>query len=303
MKKSINLTDQPLRLHQLCVLEDVVDQLTIYEQDYALVEYSRGNPRFSMPVAMRFDGVVFVVCIKGTLEVEVNLNKFTVPAKSVFFIPTNMVFRPMGWRDGDPKGYVLFMTQRFLHDINIDLNAINSRIFLQHDLVMPLDDDQMAILLKYFDLFSLNAKHQNSYTRLVARDITSACGYQMLGFGEELPLKSARSGTHTRRMSYVQKFLRLVRENYRRERSISFYAGCLFISSKYLSLIIKDTTGKSAGEWIDQYVIQEAKTQLRFSGKNVQQIAYELNFSNQSSFGKYFKNITGMSPTAFQNSL
>ena len=58
---------------------------------------------------------------------------------------------------------------------------------------------------------------------------------------------------------------------------------------------------KSAGEWIDSYVIQEAKNLLRYSGKNVQQIAYELNFTNQSSFGKYFKNITGMSPTAFQN--
>jgi AraC-like DNA-binding protein len=75
----------------------------------------------------------------------------------------------------------------------------------------------------------------------------------------------------------------------------------MFISPKYLSLVIKEATGKSAGDWIDQYVIQEAKNQLRFSGKNVQQIAYDLNFSNQSSFGKYFKNLTGMSPTAFQN--
>ena len=48
-------------------------------------------------------------------------------------------------------------------------------------------------------------------------------------------------------------------------------------------------------------MIQEAKNLLRYSGKNVQQIAYELNFSNQSSFGKYFKNLTGMSPTQFQN--
>jgi AraC-like DNA-binding protein len=93
----------------------------------------------------------------------------------------------------------------------------------------------------------------------------------------------------------------LVREFYRSQRSISFYAEKMFISPKYLSLVIKEATGKSAGDWIDQYVIQEAKNQLRFSGKNVQQIAYDLNFSNQSSFGKYFKNLTGMSPTAFQN--
>ncbi|MDE6229526.1 MAG: helix-turn-helix domain-containing protein, partial [Muribaculaceae bacterium] len=50
------------------------------------------------------------------------------------------------------------------------------------------------------------------------------------------------------------------------------------------------------------YLLLEAKNLLRFSGKNIQQIAFELNFSNQSSFGKYFKNLTGMSPSEFQNS-
>ena len=49
-------------------------------------------------------------------------------------------------------------------------------------------------------------------------------------------------------------------------------------------------------------VILEAKNLLRYSGKNIQQVAYELNFSNQSSFGKYFKHLTGMSPSQFQKS-
>ena len=47
-------------------------------------------------------------------------------------------------------------------------------------------------------------------------------------------------------------------------------------------------------------MILEAKNLLRYSGRNVQQVAYELNFPNQSAFGKYFKHITGMSPTEFQ---
>ena len=51
---------------------------------------------------------------------------------------------------------------------------------------------------------------------------------------------------------------------------------------------------------IDEFVILEAKNLLRFSGKNIQQIAYELNFPNQSSFGKYFKHLTGMSPSEYQ---
>ena len=94
--------------------------------------------------------------------------------------------------------------------------------------------------------------------------------------------------------------MKLVHLHYTKERSVSFYASRLFISPKYLSLLVKEATGRSAARWIDYFVINEAKNLLRFSGKNIQQVAYALNFSNQSSFGKYFKHLTGMSPTEFQ---
>lgn len=96
--------------------------------------------------------------------------------------------------------------------------------------------------------------------------------------------------------------MNLVQLHHTHERSIAFYADKLFISPKYLSHIIKEATGRSAAAWIDEFVILEAKNMLRFSNKNIQQVAYALNFNTQSSFGKYFKHITGMSPTEYQKS-
>ncbi len=104
-------------------------------------------------------------------------------------------------------------------------------------------------------------------------------------------------------MTYVHEFIQLVHEYHRSERTVAFYADKLFISPKYLSLIIKETLGRSAAEIIDDYVILEAKNLLRFSGKNIQQVSYELNFPNQSSFGKYFKHLTGFSPSEYQRSV
>lgn len=71
-------------------------------------------------------------------------------------------------------------------------------------------------------------------------------------------------------------------------------------TSKHLSNVIKELTGKSAGEWIDSYVILEAKTLLKYSNMSVQEIAYYLNFPNQSFFGSYFKRNTGMSPSQYK---
>ena len=96
--------------------------------------------------------------------------------------------------------------------------------------------------------------------------------------------------------------MQLVHRHHGSERTVRFYADKLFISPKYLSILIKEATGKSAAEWIDEFVILEAKNLLRFSGKNIQHVAYALNFPNQASFGKYFKHITGMSPSQYLRS-
>ena len=72
------------------------------------------------------------------------------------------------------------------------------------------------------------------------------------------------------------------------------------ITPKYLSSIVKDVSGKNAGEWITEYVILEAKVLLKSSKMDVQGIAYKLNFPNQSFFGKYFKQKTGMTPGQYR---
>ena len=74
------------------------------------------------------------------------------------------------------------------------------------------------------------------------------------------------------------------------------------ISPKYLSQVIKNVTGRLAGEWISDYVILEAKALLKSNKYTVQQVCDMLNFANQSFFGKYFKRKTGMSPKNYMKS-
>ena len=74
------------------------------------------------------------------------------------------------------------------------------------------------------------------------------------------------------------------------EREADFrYSGGLCITSKYLSRIIKDITGYTALDYIENYVVTEAKAMLNSTMMTVQQISDSLNFPSQSVFGKYFK--------------
>lgn len=99
-----------------------------------------------------------------------------------------------------------------------------------------------------------------------------------------------------------EKFIGLVQQNFKNERFLDFYADKLDVSSKHLSRTVKAVTGFTAVEWIDRYVILEAKVLLKATNLTVQQISDELNFPSQSFFGKYFKKHTGLSPKDFRNS-
>ena len=98
----------------------------------------------------------------------------------------------------------------------------------------------------------------------------------------------------------TKEFLKHVKENFRRERQLQFYADLLCITPRYLSRVVKECTGASAAEWIERSVVLEARALLKSTNMTVQQISDELNFPSQTFFGKYFKRRVGMSPKEYR---
>ena len=110
------------------------------------------------------------------------------------------------------------------------------------------------------------------------------------------------SGESKRRTKLSKDFFSLLKEYSREQRQVGFYADKLCITPKYLTFLLKQSTGKSANEWITNAVISDAKHLLKNSGNSIKEVSYTLNFANQSFFGKYFKKMVGISPKDFQNS-
>jgi len=106
----------------------------------------------------------------------------------------------------------------------------------------------------------------------------------------------------SRKEKISMNFINTVKRNFKKERSLQHYAAELAITAKYLTETVKEITGKSAGEVIDSFVIQEARMLLDNASFSIAEIADELNFSDQSFFGKFFKRHTGVSPKEYRNS-
>lgn len=249
---------------------------------------------------------VFMMLRSGHMSINFNYDHFSITGPAVLSVPdgTTIQFDAAGCSDVDL--YLVIYSRRYLQEVNITLNSISSQALFEHDSpVLKLDEHETSMTLRYLKL--MHSVMQDNFNlqinRHIVANLTAALFYQTLAVLYKKVEYTSQTNTSQRRSNYVHQFLKLVHLHYTRERSVDFYASKLFISPKYLSLLVKEATGRSAVRWIDHFVIMEAKNLLRYSGKNIQQVAYALNFSNQSSFGKYFKHNTGMSPTEFQKSL
>ena len=265
--------------------------------------------------AIRFNGMIIAMVRSGEISFAVNMERFHLTANTLLVTGANSIitFEPDSVKDLDI--YALFVSNEFIHDLNFEIVILNNLpIASNHSPMLRISPEEGAQLASYLELLDMNARmnrlgSNEMLTKSISRSLLTATLYQLMvlaakhhaldGEGEpEPPSTKPRS----RRMLYTHEFVRLVRKHFRLEHSVRFYAEQMCISPKYLSLVVKEATGRSAAEIIDEHLLLEAKNLLRFSGKNIQQVAYELNFSNQSSFGKYFKHLTGMAPSEFQNS-
>ena len=303
--------EQSLRITQLSAIKRFSFDYSIFGEDYMFAHFIPGQKPleyFTSPV--RFDGVVFVLCLKGALEVEINLEKITLEKDSLLCLGPHKIISSKPCDLTNFEAYFLFLSPQFLKSINIDINVITSSgQTASHNMgsqspILHLTTEESELLQRYMELTHLNTVRNSNetYIKSISRNIIASSLYQILQFASNRAIQEPQEEERprNRRGNYVREFIALTHAHFRQERSVKFYADKLFISPKYLSLIIKEATGRSAAACIDECVILEAKNLLRFSGKNIQQIAYELNFSNQSSFGKYFKHLTGMSPSEFQ---
>lgn len=98
-------------------------------------------------------------------------------------------------------------------------------------------------------------------------------------------------------------FMEDIEQNYIKSHNVAFYAGRLNITPKYLNTIVKQMTGHTTKDIIDQYVIMQIKLRLRTDDKSIKQLSWDFNFSDVSFFCRYFKLHTGYTPQQFRKNI
>lgn len=252
---------------------------------------------------VRMKAFTVILCIDGTENGTVNLKEMSVNKGSLLMtFPNNVLKIEAGYPTATVRGIML--SQDFMRMLQVDVkNSLPLFMRLAYNPLVNLTREQQEDIERYFDLLeNISNNSDLAHRDEIVRGLLMSMFYRISDTYEQRPqvLDEKERSVRNRREEYFAKFITLLSENFKRERTVGFYAEQMCVTPKYLSLLIKDFSSKSAAEWIDSYVITEAKTLLRYSTMSIQEVAYELNFSSQSFFGKYFKHLTGMSPSEYK---
>ena len=95
-------------------------------------------------------------------------------------------------------------------------------------------------------------------------------------------------------------FIRLLPSHFAEHHDIAFYADRLHITPVYLSRVVRQVTGRTVVDYINQMLLMEASFLLRMSPMSITQIADHLHFAAPPSFSKFFSRLKGMSPKEYR---
>lgn len=250
----------------------------------------------------RLNALIIGVGTEGETSLTSNLQEFRLKKDSLFIFSPKHILQVQS--NNRFKAHLIVIAPDFLKRINIDTKRMMP-LFLQFGSLpcMELTQAESQSLRSFISMVEQELKgSETDFSSEIIGGLIAATIYKvgdiLTHYLTEHP--EVDSPIHNRAEEYFRQFTELLGEHYTRERSVGYYARQLCITPKYLTTLIKRISGLSVSEWIDNYVIIEAKTLLKYSTMSIQEIAYYLNFPNQSFFGSYFKRNTGMSPSQYK---
>lgn len=255
-------------------------------------------------IVFRPDFYALILGTDGWMDIKVNDEIIRIEKNTFLAIGPNHTLQRIS-QSKDCKTRIVLFTKDFL------VNSSNNYFFLEsfnhfsvhfQNYIKLNHEDMNKIMDLYTSLLSRREKvNSNLHIEVIRNLITSYVFESAIIFYKELKIDELQ--VHTRSVVFTENFKKMVFENCLRERSLQFYADALFVSPKHLIKIIKTTTGKAPGYFINDAIASIAKVQLKKNKLSVSEIASSFPFADLQSFSKFFKRQVGMSPLQYRYKL
>ena len=268
------------------------DDILLIDNSHTMrAELSSDNEPF------RIDMTMAIIYEQGSADLKINMRDYHIEAPAVLLVLNDQIYQSAGQSE-DLRSKVILMSRSFSDSLFANSSEILPlKSSIMKNPVMKIENEE-NVFGQFFQLLqNIAASPRQEFKIESARHLTLSMFYGYSHLKHEV---NEVKSTNSRQEEIFTKFTELLERHHKKEREIAFYADKMCITSKHLSQVIKDYTGKTALGIIEEYVISEAKSMLLSTTMSIQQISDELNFPSQSVFGKYFKLVDGISPSEYR---
>lgn len=270
-----------------------------YQADILVADLNSQDVFLNDPV--RVNALQVLLVLEGSIDLSIDYVLFQASTNTVVTIMPTHITKVMKYSPNF-KGRLMAVSRAFLEQSMMPNHSSsmiqymkirkNPTILLQESEIKTLDECMLRLRQTI-----LQTSHH--LQRLLIQNTLMGFFIEMGNIFSERKEYNTPSSL-TRKEELFESFLRILYMYCKEQHVVSFYAEQLYITPQYLSLILKELTGRSANKWIDEALMQEAKILLKAPQATVQQVADALHFSDQSTFGKFFKKHAGMSPMEYR---
>ena len=286
-------------------IKEVASSYDNFQNEVLIMEFDRTSIHelkdYAPLCPTRFNSLIIIGITEGEMEMHIDYNSYNAKKNSIFMImPSHITHFTEG--SGDIKGWVLSVSKTHLQSYSGQKPSMISYMQMKKNPLTQLEQDEYQSLFPSLDYVRTRIyQHMHLFHK---EAVTLALQLFFIDMGNLFLGKKKYHITPTlsRKEEIFADFQVLLREHCKKQHNVRFYADKLCITTQYLSSILKEQSGRSASQWIQEALIIEAKGLLKSPRINVQQVADKLHFPDQSTFGKFFKKYTGLSPMSFRKS-
>ena len=268
---------------------------TAWENNEILVAEIGNYADENIPTYFRTSHYAILFITQGSLSGRVNMVDFEMKAPAAVYIFNDHVLH-YNSSSPDLKVRLLSFSPMIAEELSLSLPYDN----LQYAYARPaaqLDETSMQAIMHYLDLMEILMQKESPERRTTIIKLIQSLSSFFYEFHAN-SLSSQKPLSRTEELA--GQFLSLVDMHYHEHHNIKWYADALHLTPVYVSNVVKQVTGRTAGDNITDCLVRKAKSLLLTSTLSIQQISDRLGFQNQSHFGTFFRRAVGTSPQKFR---
>lgn len=248
----------------------------------------------------KVDASMALLYDKGTVDFKLNMKSYHIEAPAVLIVLYDQICQPMSYSE-DLKCRAIVMSKEFSNSMFANSSSLMPlKNLVSDNPVIDTKDSENAFGMLFDLLLNIAKSPLTEFKLEAAKHLTLSMFY---GYSHQTYQYNETKLVNSRKKELYNLFLEKVEAYHKQEREVLFYADKLCVTPKYLSQILKEVSGHTGLEIIEEYTITTCKALLSSTTMSVQQISDEMNFPSQSVFGKYFKRLTGLSPKEYRNTI